>query len=207
MQQNREFISDPEELSVDFDTDHTVIGFSLHTATNPKNTVHRTVYNFKNVDFNLLRTLIANSNLLQSVVNSSDINISWGEWNSNLKHIIDTCIPKTIVKDTVTPPWIDSEIRHVQKCKETWHRAKTSNTESSWKKFRECRNKLSDLLKKKRANFMCDMEQSLFLNSKRFWSLYRLKQKPKQLPVKLEGSGSTSEDSVIKANLFNSFFN
>ena len=205
---SREFISDPEELSVDCDTDHTVIGFSLHTSTNSKNTIHRTVYNFKNVDFNLLRTVIANSNLLQSVVNSSDVNISWGEWNSNLKHIIDTCIPKTIVKHTATPPWIDSEIRHVQKCKETtWRRAKTSNTESSWKKFRECRNKLSDLLKKKRANFMSDMEQSLFLNSKRFWSFYRLKQKPKQLLVKLEGGGSTSGSSASKANLFKSFFN
>ena len=51
------------------------------------------------------------------------------------------------------------------------------------------------------------MEQSLFLNSKRFWSFYRLKQKPKQLPVKLEGSGSTSEGSASKPNLFNSFFN
>ena len=29
---SREFISDPEELSVDFDTYHTVIGFSLHTT-------------------------------------------------------------------------------------------------------------------------------------------------------------------------------
>ena len=76
---SREFISDPEELSVDFDTDHTVIGFSLHTSTNSKNTIHRTVHNFKNVDVNLLRTVIANSNLIQSVVNSSDINISWGE--------------------------------------------------------------------------------------------------------------------------------
>ena len=85
---SREFISDPEELSVDLYTDHTVIGFSLHTSTNSKNTIHRTVYNFKNVDFYLLRTDIENSNLLQSVVNSSDINISWGEWNSNLKHIL-----------------------------------------------------------------------------------------------------------------------
>ena len=80
--------------------------------------------------------------------------------------------------------------------------AKTSNTESSWKKFRECRNKLRF---KKRANFMSDKEQSLFLNSKRF--LVRLKQKPKQLPVKLEGSGSTSEGSASKATLFYSFFN
>ena len=78
---SREFISNPEEVSVDFDTDHTVIGFSLHTATNSKNTIHRTVYNFKDADFNLLRTVIANSNLLQSVVSSSDFNISWGEWN------------------------------------------------------------------------------------------------------------------------------
>ena len=54
---------------------------------------------------------------------------------------------------------------------------------------------------------MSDMEQSLFLNSKRFWSFYRLKQKPKQLPVKLEGSGSTFEGSASKANIFNSFFN
>ena len=46
---------------------------------------------------------------------------------------------------------------------------------------------------------MSDMEQSLFLNSKRFWSFYRLKQKPKQLPVKLKGSGSTSEGSASKS--------
>ena len=37
---SREFISDPEELSVDCDTDHTVISFSLHTATNSKNTIN-----------------------------------------------------------------------------------------------------------------------------------------------------------------------
>ena len=152
---SREFISDPEELSVDFDTDHTVIGFSLHTSTNSENTIHRNVYNFKNVDFNLLRTVIANSNLLPSVINSSDINIYWGEWNSNLEHIIDTCIPKTIVKNTATPPWIDSEIRHVQKCKETtWRRAKTSNTESSWEKFRECRNKLRFTKNEKRQFYV-----------------------------------------------------
>ena len=54
---------------------------------------------------------------------------------------------------------------------------------------------------------MSDIEQSLFLNSKRFWSFYRLKQEPKQFPVKLEGSDSTSEGSASKANLFNSFFN
>ena len=45
---------------------------------------------------------------------------------------------------------------------------------------------------------MSDMEQLLFLNSKRFWSFYRLKQRPKQLPVKLEGSGNTSEGSSSK---------
>ena len=54
---------------------------------------------------------------------------------------------------------------------------------------------------------MSNMEQSFFLNFKRFWSLYRLKQKPKQLPVKLEGSCSTSEGSPSKATLLNSFFN
>ena len=54
---------------------------------------------------------------------------------------------------------------------------------------------------------MSDIEQSLFLNSKRFWSFYRLKQKPKQLPVKLEGSGSTSEGSASKAHFFISYFN
>ena len=93
------------------------------------------------------------------------------------KTLIDTCIPKTIVKDTATPPWIDSETRHVHKCRKTaWRRAKTSNTENNWKKN----------AKKKRANFMSDMEHSLCLNSKRFWSFYRLKQKPKQLLVKLD---------------------
>ena len=44
---SREFISDAEELSVDFDTDHTVIGFSLHTATYFKNTIHRSVCNLR----------------------------------------------------------------------------------------------------------------------------------------------------------------
>ena len=145
---SREFILDPEVLSVDFDTDHTVNGFNLHTSTNSKNTIHRTVYNFMNVDFNLLRTVIENPTYYSKL--SIQAILTYLGLSG-----IDTCIPKTIVKDTATPPWIDSEIRHVQKCKETtWRRAKTSNTERSWKKFRECRNKLSDLLKKKRANFM-----------------------------------------------------
>ena len=141
--------------------------------------------------------MIANSNLLQSVVNSSSINTSWGQWNSNIKHIIDTCIPKTIVKDTATPPWIDSETRHVRRKR---HGVVLRH------QTQKVAGKKSYLLKKKRANFMSDIEHSLCLNSKRFWSFYRLKQKTKQLPVKLHGSGSTSEGSASKATLFNFFF-
>ena len=54
--------------------------------------------------------MIANSNLLQSVVNSSDINLPWGEWNSNLRYIIDTCIPKTIVK--ILQPLLGLTVKH-----------------------------------------------------------------------------------------------
>ena len=54
---------------------------------------------------------------------------------------------------------------------------------------------------------MSDMEQSLFLNSKRFLVILSPKTETKTTPCKLEGSGSTSAGSTSKANLFNSFFN
>lgn len=105
-------VSEPVECDVDFDTDHTILIFQLHIDVKVRRKIARSVYNFKQTNFDILRSHIAQSQLDSIISNLSDVHVAWSVWNDTVRRVIDDSVPKVYVKDSSSPPWIDGEVNN-----------------------------------------------------------------------------------------------
>ena len=130
---------------------------------------------------------------LSEVYNAIDVNSSWSNFTHIFVSILDRNIPKVKVKDSTSPAWIDSEVRHLQKKKYTaWKRAKKSDSANHWAKFRKLRNRLKNLISHKYDDYTAGFSSTLSDNPKRFWSFYRSKTRTKSLPQFVSHNGMSS---------------
>ncbi|KAI8493903.1 hypothetical protein Bbelb_282500 [Branchiostoma belcheri] len=133
------------ELPAEFDTDHTLLEFSLHCRVQPKHGLPRKVFNFKRADWNGLNTHLESLDLSEAVTCHHDIDSAWEAWSSALQSAVDMFVPCRKLKTSTSPPWIDSEVRDLQNRKRTaWRKAKRTDSSSHWAKFRKLRNKLKN---------------------------------------------------------------
>ena len=195
--------------SESFTTDHKLLEFCIITKVERLRKVKRRVYNFKKANFNQIRSdLNSTGTVFANVFSAGTVNTAW----SNFKHIfttvLDKHIPKIIIKDSSTPAWIDSEVRHLQNKKYTsWKRAKKTNSEHHWSKFKKLRNRLKNLITAKYDQYIDGFGATLIDNPKRFWSFFRSKTRSKSLPqVISDTNGITATSSKEKATLFNNYF-
>ena len=204
---NFESIDGVQIKDCDFSSDHFVLNFNISCEITHVKAERRTVYNFKNADFNEIKTKLVNADLYSVVSNSSSVNEAWTNWLQTVQNIIDECVPKIVLNDTHKVPWFDGEIRNLRNKKKTaWRRGKKGNKASSWLKFRKLRNKLGHLLKKKYRQFINDLEPNIKSNPKRFWSFIKSKTGSGSIPTKVTWNTQTGDTPYDQANLFNRYF-
>ena len=93
-------------------------------------------------------------------------------WKSALSDIIDANIPKARVRDSNTPPWIDKEVRHLLKRKESARcPAKKHNSAFYLEKFRILRKESKALINRKLKEYHTSLGDSLKVDPKRFLEL------------------------------------
>ena len=202
-------VDEPVECPIDFDTDHSILTFKLNLSGCNKRKIPRVVYNFKQVDFSALRSLITNSNrsLNTSLNHSTHMNEAWSIWSSTVTEHINQCIPRVPVKNSSKHPWMDGEVRHMHNSKHTaWAAAKRTNNVQMWNKFKYLRNKLKLMLRDKRNSFMSDLALSLKNNAKRFWTFCRLNTNSRQIPAVVSDGQNDVTDAADKAKMFNDYF-
>ncbi|CAH1269339.1 SLC34A2 [Branchiostoma lanceolatum] len=125
------------ELPADFDTDHTVLEFSLRCRIQTRQELPRKVYNFTRADWHGLSAHLESLGLSESVTHHHDIDSAWEAWSSAVQSAVDMFVPSRKLKVSTSPPWIDGEVRNLQNKKRTaWKRAKRSDSPSHWEKFR-----------------------------------------------------------------------
>ena len=85
---------------------------------------------------------------------ASDINDDWQRWTNLFLNCVALYIPQNTIKRRSTPPWFDSEVKHLMKKKETARRkAKKTLRRHHWAKFRKLRRFTNNLISKKRLDF------------------------------------------------------
>ena len=97
----------PEVLSPkesDVFTDHGTVSFEFHASTKATHKIKRTVYDYRNGDFDGLRGALEALNLCNLIQDSDDINLDWTYWKDAFMSAVSDFIPTKNIKGKNTPP-------------------------------------------------------------------------------------------------------
>ena len=167
--------------------------------------------NWKNLDIEEFKLKVANINW-DSIYNISDVNLAYYFLESNLRQILDELIPILKVQPSGRKKrWISTQTQEEIKLRDGL-RAEAVRTDSTedWDKFRKCRNRVTDLVKKDKKVYMDKLYSNADLanDSK---SLYRISKE--QLgwnlggqPTSLNNNGKWMTKPVDIANILNKYF-
>ena len=188
-------------------TDHDLLEFDILSRLRRIPKPARTVYNFKSTDFNALKADILQSSDIKNSLYGNDIDICWRNWKKALLMIIDSNVPKIKLREANTPPWIDKEVLHLLKKKETARRAaRKHNTIHFLNKFKSLRRQVKALINVKLKDYHNSLGDYLKDNPKRFWSYFRHKTKSNSIPANVVYNEATYCSPKDKAEAFNKFF-
>ena len=130
-----------------FPSDHYVLYFNiyLHLPKFIRKTRH--VFNFKRANIDLMYNKLSEMSLSSCTIDSSDMSL-WASWSSQVKAIIEQCVPKAKVRSSNDPPWFDSEARHLVNQKRTLHRkAKRCRTVITLNRYKAFSNHVRAILR------------------------------------------------------------
>ena len=96
-----------------FPSDHYLIEFDIKLCFQRAKAVRRTIYDFKNANFNAVRQHLLSVRLYSGIVDLSDVDEYWEVWKDLFLKTIDQFVPKKTVLDINTPPWIDRDVKHL----------------------------------------------------------------------------------------------
>jgi hypothetical protein len=120
---------------------------------------------------------------------------------------VDKLVPKAIIKNKYSAPWIDGDVIHLSNKKNSARlKAKLTNKPTDWNKYKFLNNKLKNLVHKKHKNFLNSCFKDIDYTPKKFWGLVSQKNKKGSLPSEMYLNDQVSSDSSNKANLFNNYF-
>ena len=179
-------------------TDHSLIMFDLIIACKPLPKVKRSVFNYRQADFDGLRAHLQSLNLKEKVSEHGDIN----------KAVVKQFVPTVNLKGRKHLPWMSSTIMHLIRKKNTLRmRIKRSSSPSDYlrNKFKHLRSTVKKILRDGRLKYMNKICTDRDYNLKRFWSFFKTKSKISNIPAKV--STKVNESERMYANNTNDIAN
>ena len=135
----REVLSPKES---DVFTDHGTLSFEFHASTKPTHKLKRTVYDYRNGDFDRLRGALEALNLCNLIQDSDDINVDWTYW----KDAFLSAVSNNSREKTPRLP--------LRKKEAARSKLKKSPTDHQQQKYRELRAKAKTRIRESRAKLL-----------------------------------------------------
>ena len=171
----------------------------------------RRIWKYDDGNYEMLRQKASATNW--NDFQNNDINIYCENLIEHLQSITEMCIPnKVITIRPSDPPWITTSIkRHIRKRNRAYKRAKKTNLPIHWTKFRNLRNRVTQLIRESKQSFNDSMATKLksdSLSPKQWWKLlkYFIARNSKSSIPPLETNGQIYAEECEKANISNDFF-
>ena len=186
--------------------------FGILNFSKPKSkSFTRHIWSYDRGDFNLLRekASLTDWNLLKN----EDIDTYACNITNHILELSKQCIPnKTIRVRPSDLPWITCAIKkHIRKRKRLFRKAKATQDNEIWAKFRRQRNKTTSLIRRSKQTYLEKLAEKLKCNdvsSRDWWSTLKgfiCPNKTKTIPP-LHSNGNIITETIDKANLLNNFF-
>ena len=133
--------------------------------------------------------------------------------NTTILSLTKECIPNRSIRvRTSDPPWITTLLkRQVRKRKRLYRKAKRTDLERHWIKFRQMRNGTNTMMRNSKQQFYDNIAEKLkskSLSSKDWWSTLKTFISPylNSATPQIESEGIIHTDDFEKANHFNNYF-
>ena len=148
------------------DTDHTLVSFDLDLNIYKKPKIKRSVYNFKNRNWSVLKEILMNSPWNHFFVDN-DVNASLSGWCNLFISAVDDHIPKRFCHSVYDPPWIDKELLDLLRKKNLQQRKwKKSRNQKDVEKFKSLRRQSKILIARKKKEYGNTLKDSVLQNPK-----------------------------------------
>ena len=185
--------------------------FGLVKFSKPKvKSYTRHIWNYDQVDFQLLRTKAAETDwasLRDDNLDTYTTNIS-----NRILLIAKRCIPNRVVRIKPSdPPWLTLRIKKIiRKRKRAYQKAKITNSPAHWA-FKRIRNKVTSMIiesKQAQTDKIANKLKSESLSSRNWWTILKffISTTPKSTVPPIEQHGRIYTEAQEKANLLNTFF-
>ena len=186
---------------------HDAITFNLDFSSRIPNDNRQIKFNFERADFMGLRKALQDDPSENYLDEDSIIKDDWAAWKSVLFSKLNCYIPKLKLRKFVTSPWMDGEVNHaIRKKNSLFKKAKQKVNDCLWERFREKRKEVKYLTRSKRMAFLQGISDSRFSDPKRFWGYFNRLTKRSSIPEAVELNALSYFDSKHKASAFNTYF-
>ena len=195
-------------------SDHKPVYACLNFTHKYNSAILRTMWDFKNADFDLFRNILSNTNW-DFIDVSNDINHITDVFTEKFMKAAKIAIPnKQCYVRGKDKPWMHNEIRKQIRKRRRIHRlAKRMNTPEQWHIHRIQRNKVTSLIRKSKEQYYNKLAGNLnsdhTKSTKSWWNLckflYTGKTNNHGIPPLINGDNVITND-IDKTEIFNSYF-
>ena len=186
--------------------------YGIFKFSKPKRqSFQRFVWRYEQGNYNLLRQKAASFNW--NTLKHQDINVYAKALVDKILEFSKQSIPNKVVTIRPSEPtWMNSNIRkHIRKRKRAYRKAKRTNLQIDWVRFKHLRNETTSLIRDSKnalTDSLANKLKSDSLSSKQWWSLLKSFISPtsKSSCPPLVKDGLVYSDEKDKANILNDFF-
>ena len=143
-----------------------------------------------------------------NIMNEMNVIESWNYFYSNVRQVIDSCIPETQYKKKVRPVWMDMYCKKLIEDKfRAWKKYTYSRKREDYEKYRKIRNKIPKCVRHARRKYEKGIARDVNSNPKAFWKYVHSKSHVKSGIGNLKDNcGNNVTDDRSKADILNNFF-
>ncbi|XP_048588419.1 uncharacterized protein LOC125572237 [Nematostella vectensis] len=181
-------------------SDHSIVLSTVNLKTRTPKKKPRKVFFYKKADVYGLRAAVANALAPDWQEWDQPIETYWAFFKDTLSSIMDTYIPHKHLSGRWNVPWMTGEIRRaIRKKQRLYNRAKTTQRQSDWMKFKKLRAKVKEQLRESYHSYIANLlkppEQDKKPSmGKRFWSFVKSRRRD---TVGVAGLRETPDGNVI----------
>ncbi len=208
-------ICSPTDLGMS--SDHNIIQFHFSYGCNTIHPNKRLIYNYRQANFEGLRKRLTDMNLCSMLTNNGpecSIDDDWSTWKNSVMYAMNEFVPTKCVDSRRTPPWITGNILHLIRKKVTARKRFLSRgTDYLKEKFNNLRAEVKRLIQESRKSFYSSLGNTLRINPKRFWSVFKISSSSGSVPNSMSRSNPANPETRLFANtprdistLFNEYF-
>ena len=185
-------------------SDH--LGISLqvrcYSGTPRPKSKRRVIWRYAQADFGAACDLLDSLDMSYIFAEQS-VDTCWSRWKEAFLNIMHICIPKSVLPDRTSVPWITKSIVQAIRKRNYYYKKAKRNCNSSLEKYRHLRSKVVTMLRNSKRVFFQNLNRS---SSKSFWkAVKQLNPNRPAIPTLSVGDSTVISDKD-KAEALNAHF-